>query len=99
MSAHAIAEKFRKALRKGTGATFTLEQLQAMARWGMLVDLARIEADELCPSPEAPTSELPPVAAPAPAPTRSGLPRERAPLSIELLSKGIDDIPRRTKRP
>lgn len=49
LSAHAIANKFRRALRNGTGATFTNEQLKALAGWGVLVELSRIEANELCP--------------------------------------------------
>lgn len=45
-----IAKKFRRALRNGTGATFTLEQLEHMAEAGILQYLAKLESDELCKS-------------------------------------------------
>lgn len=47
MSYQAIASKFRRALRNGTGASFTLEQLYLMADAGILNQLAQLEADEL----------------------------------------------------
>lgn len=47
MSYQAIASKFRRALRNGTGASFTLEQLRLMADAGILNQLAQLEADEL----------------------------------------------------
>ena len=36
MTVHTIASKFRRALRNGTGANFTQEQLQELARHGVL---------------------------------------------------------------
>lgn len=56
MTAHAIASKFRQALRNGTGVRFSQEQLQELARYGVLKTLAQIEADELCPETLPPTS-------------------------------------------
>ncbi|MDK2756424.1 MAG: hypothetical protein KYX66_06780 [Blastomonas fulva] len=47
MSYQAIASKFRRALRNGTGASFTLDQLHLMADAGILNQLAQLEADEL----------------------------------------------------
>lgn len=47
MSYQAIASKFRRALRNGTGASFTLDQLYLMADAGILNQLAQLEADEL----------------------------------------------------
>lgn len=84
MSAHAIANKFRRALRNKTGASFTLDQLREMAGWGVLVELSRIEANELCPVNEAPAPpqtdgediSLPPS-------------KSRGALSIAELSRGL----------
>lgn len=85
MSAHAIANKFRRALRNKTGASFTLYQLREMAGWGVLVELSRIEANELCPVNEAPGAlpqtdgqdiSLPPS-------------KSRGALSIAELSRGL----------
>lgn len=59
MGAHALASKWRRALRRGTGANFTSEQLQELANYGFLRTLAEIEADELCPAKTAPTDETP----------------------------------------
>ena len=53
MTAHAIATKYRRALRNRTGATFTLEQLQELASYGVLEFIARIETQELCPAKPA----------------------------------------------
>ncbi len=58
MTAHAIASKFRRALRKGTGATFTPEQLRALGEYGVLRLLSEIEADELCPPHHNPTRSV-----------------------------------------
>lgn len=85
MSGHAIAEKFRRALRNGSGATFTLDQLRDMARWGILLDLARREVDELCQVGE---SSLPPPEAPSATSTPSPS-DEQGNLSIEQLSHGL----------
>lgn len=57
MSAHSIASKFRRAIRLGTGATFTNEQLKEMASYGILRDLALIEADALCPPAQRDSKE------------------------------------------
>lgn len=48
MTYQAIAGKFRRALRNGTGATFTQEQLRDMAGAGVLQYLAQLESEELC---------------------------------------------------
>ncbi len=40
MTAAAIASKFRRALRNGTGATLTQEQLRQLAEYGVLKTLA-----------------------------------------------------------
>lgn len=50
MTAHAIANKIRRALRNGTGASFTNEQLREVGKFGILHLLAHIEAEELCPA-------------------------------------------------
>lgn len=55
MTAHNIAQKFRRALRNETGATFTHEQLREMARCGVLHLIAKIETEELCPETTAHT--------------------------------------------
>lgn len=44
---HAIAEKMRRALRKGTGCTFTSTQLVALTRAGLLDLLSKHEIEEL----------------------------------------------------
>lgn len=51
MSAQAIASKFRRALRNGTGANFTNDELRELGRMGVLVMLAEVEARELCGGP------------------------------------------------
>lgn len=48
MKAHALAEKFRRALRNGTGATFSYRDLLYMGQMGSLMLLAEAEARELC---------------------------------------------------
>lgn len=50
MTYQTIAKKFRRALRNGTGATFTLDQLRQLAEAGVLKHLAELESDELCAS-------------------------------------------------
>ena len=42
-----IADKFRRALRNGTGAQFSLEELRAMAEAGLMHKLAKIEVDTM----------------------------------------------------
>lgn len=42
-----VAEKFRRALRNGTGVTFTHQQVVWMARHGVLELLAKAEIEEL----------------------------------------------------
>jgi hypothetical protein len=54
-----IASKFRRALRNGTGATFTNEQLRQLGECGVLRLLAEMEAEELCPAKIALTGETP----------------------------------------
>jgi hypothetical protein len=44
----AIATKFRRALRNGTGASFTIEQLKELIGHGVLELIAQIEVQELC---------------------------------------------------
>lgn len=51
MIAHNLAEKFRRALRNGTGATFSNADLRALGRMGVLLVLAEEEARELCGEP------------------------------------------------
>jgi hypothetical protein len=58
MTLQNIAEKYRRALRKGRGATFTFEQLQELACHGVLEHIAQIEAQELCPEKPLPTSSV-----------------------------------------
>lgn len=50
MGIQGIVSKYRRALRNGTGATFSLEQLREMAECGVLETLAVMEANELCPA-------------------------------------------------
>ena len=57
MTVQSIASKFRRALRNGTGATFTNEQLRQLGECGVLKLLAEMEAEELCPAKIAPTGE------------------------------------------
>lgn len=56
MTAHAIASKFRRALRNGTGANFSHDQFRQLGEYGILKVLSEIEADELCPAQTAHTS-------------------------------------------
>jgi hypothetical protein len=86
MSAHAIAQKFRRALRNGSGATFSLDQLREMASWGVLVDLSRIEANEIWPADNVPATQA---STTQPAPINEAH-RDRGSLSIAQLSAGID---------
>lgn len=59
MSYQAIASKFRRALRNGTGASFTLDQLHLMADAGILNQLAQLEADELRSQHKVPRTSSP----------------------------------------
>lgn len=95
MTAHAIASKFRRALRNGTGANFSHEQLRELGACGVLELLARLENEELCPATKKPSpSEI------------TGLPsgvtgsrqrygrsrdiaNDHGPLSIAALSEGL----------
>jgi hypothetical protein len=70
MSAHAIASKFRRALRNGTGANFTNDELGELGRMGVLVMLAEIEARELCGEPAGPPAEVRPARDPSNTPSR-----------------------------
>ncbi|MCW1431351.1 hypothetical protein [Novosphingobium sp. JCM 18896] len=93
MTAQTIASKFRRALRNGTGATFTLEQMQELAGFGVLKMLATKEADELCPENPSSASEIigSPSAETGSRRTSGRLhptPTSRGPLSIEALSAG-----------
>lgn len=56
MSAHTIANKWRRAVRRNTGMQLTPEQLQELGGYGFLELLSRIESNELCPAKPAPTS-------------------------------------------
>tara|TARA_B100000378_G_scaffold257319_1_gene235631 strand:- start:1143 stop:1415 length:273 start_codon:yes stop_codon:yes gene_type:complete len=56
MSAQPIAQKWRRALRKGTGLKLTQDQLRELTEYGYLHDLAQREAEELCPAKTAPTA-------------------------------------------
>lgn len=58
MTAHSIAHKWRRALKKETGLKLTCEQLQELTRYGYLLDLAQREAEEICPAKTAPTSAI-----------------------------------------
>lgn len=51
MTAHRIASKFRRALRNGTGANFTNDELRELGRMGVPMMLAEAEARELCGEP------------------------------------------------
>lgn len=53
VTAHALAEKFRRALRNGTGATFTNAELLHLGRIGALLMIAEAETQELCGAPTA----------------------------------------------
>jgi len=44
----AITDKVRRALRNRAGASFSFEQLKIMTQYGILHELARLEADEFC---------------------------------------------------
>lgn len=48
MTYQSIANKFRRALRNRTGATFSLDQLRQLAEAGVLKHLAELESEELC---------------------------------------------------
>jgi integrase len=51
-----ITRKHRRAMRNGTGATFSIEQLKALAAIGVLDHIARVEVEELCPAKTPHTS-------------------------------------------
>ena len=95
MSVQSIASKYRRALRNGTGASFTLEQLKELAGHGVLELIARIEAEELCPAKTARSSSENIGSTSAGTENRptSGksrpTPASRGPLSIEALSEGL----------
>jgi hypothetical protein len=59
MTVQTIASKYRRALRNGTGMTLTAEQLRDLAEHGLLLMLAQIEAQELCPAKKALTGATP----------------------------------------
>lgn len=59
MTVQGIASKFRRALRNGTGASFTNEQLRQLGECGVLRLLAEMEAEELCPAKTAHTGAIP----------------------------------------
>lgn len=85
MPAHKIADKFRRSIRNETGATFTLEQMREMASYGMLAELARLEAEELWP-----TGEQAPIQRSAePEKKKHPTDSKRGRLSIAELSKGL----------
>ena len=95
MSAHSIAQKFRRALRNQTGATISVEQIQQLAEFGILDILAKIENQELWQPRIAPTP-LATIGSPSGETENrpmsgklAAIPRSRAPLSIEALSAGI----------
>jgi hypothetical protein len=58
MSVQSIATKYRRALRNGTGAKFTFDQLQELASLGVLELIAQIEAQELYPAKPAHISSV-----------------------------------------
>ena len=60
MTAQAIASKFRRAIRNGTGANFTHDQLRELAENGVLELIAKLEAEELCPAknPHTPLANI-----------------------------------------
>lgn len=93
MTAQTIASKFRRSLRNGTGATFTLEQMKELASFGVLKMLATKEADELCPETGSPSENTGSISGGTESPPTSGrsrpIPRNRGPLSIEALSAGL----------
>ena len=95
MSVQNIAAKYRRALRNQTGATFSLEQLEELAGYGVLELIARIEAQELCPAKIAPalSEATGSISVVMERPRQSGrlpaTPKSRAPLSIEALSHGM----------
>lgn len=84
MSYEAIASKFRRALRNGTGASFTLAQLREMASAGILNHLAQLEAHELC-------SRNPDENAPIPSPRISGLTSKPSPKLTEAEATAFID--------
>ena len=56
MTAHYIAMKARKALRKDTGVTLSHSQLRELVGYGLFDLLAPHEIEELCPAKTAPIS-------------------------------------------
>lgn len=55
MTVQVIASKFRRALRNGTGMNLKPDELRALGDCGVLMLLAQMEVQELCPVTTAPT--------------------------------------------
>lgn len=51
MSAHAIASKFRRALRNGTGASFTGTEIAEMRELGLLAEFGILPSSFVAPPP------------------------------------------------
>ena len=52
-----IASRIRRALRNETGVNLSLAQLCELASYGIIEEILKIEADELCRNLKAPTGE------------------------------------------
>ena len=95
MSVQNIAAKFRRAMRHGTGASFSNEQMHELASHGVLDLIVRAEADELCRaiprrSLSATSGLTADVMEDPLAFGKSRLtPKNRAPISIGVLSAGF----------
>lgn len=92
MTAHSIAQKFRRALRNKTGCSFSYDQLVELAAMSVLDLLSKAENAELCVNagvaPLAISDDR--VSAPAaPVPTPVTKTRKRESLNTAELSKGL----------
>ena len=58
MTAIAIATKCRRALRNGTGATFSSNQIRELVEFGALELITKIEVEELCREKAPPISSV-----------------------------------------
>ncbi|NKJ02021.1 hypothetical protein [Novosphingobium sp. SG707] len=90
MTAHSIAQKFRRALRHRGGCAFSYDQLVELAAMGVLDLLSKAEDAELCANagvaPLASSDDH--VSVPA-APIPAAKTRKRESLSTAELSKGL----------
>lgn len=95
MTYQAIAGKFRRAIRNGTGATFTLDQLLCLADAGVLKQIAELESEELCATHLNTAATGSPIGETGrPQESTRSLDANEAQLFIEALGRGTMSRPR-----